>query len=171
MNWCSWFWFNILPKCFHFLRILGGVTDSFVFILHGEEFIVRENVFVQHLTDVSFFIKCCKTKRISIIIHYSFTFTLLFSISSLFAKIYFTLYNSYLIFFMVSCCRILWKVISPVLRSTAPMYIVCYALRRSLSVGHVTCQSQTPTAWLAKPTRHSLMQSPTSLNLWGKSWR
>lgn len=37
-----------------FLRILGGVTDSFVFILHGEEFIVRENVFVQHLTDVSF---------------------------------------------------------------------------------------------------------------------
>lgn len=39
---------------FMFLRILGGVTDSFVFILHGEEFIVRENVFVQHLTDVSF---------------------------------------------------------------------------------------------------------------------
>lgn len=39
---------------FHFLRILGGVADSFVFILHGEEFIVRENVFVQHLTDVSF---------------------------------------------------------------------------------------------------------------------
>ena len=30
------------------------MTDSFVFILHGEEFIVRENVFVQHLTDVSF---------------------------------------------------------------------------------------------------------------------
>lgn len=25
-----------------------------MFILHGEEFIVRENVFVQHLTDVSF---------------------------------------------------------------------------------------------------------------------
>lgn len=93
-----------------------------------------------------FFIKCCKTKRISIIIHYSFTFTLLFSISSLFAKIYFTLCNSYLIFFMVSCCRILWKVISPVLPSMAHVCIVYYALRRSLSVGHVTCQSQTPTA-------------------------
>lgn len=54
VNCCSWSWFNILPKCSHFLRILGGVTDSFVFILHREEFIVRENVFVQHLTDVSF---------------------------------------------------------------------------------------------------------------------
>lgn len=169
MNWCSWSWFNILPKCFHFLRILGGVTDSFVFILHGEEFIVRENVFVQHLTDVSF--NAAKQKEflllyITPLLLHSFLACYLYLL-----KFYFTLCNSYLIFIIVSCCRILWKVISPVLRSTAPMYIVCYALRRSLSVGHVTCQSQTPTAWLAKPTRHSLMQSPTSLNLWGKSWR
>ncbi|XP_061182795.1 gamma-tubulin complex component 5-like [Saccostrea echinata] len=35
------------------LWILAGVTDSFVFILHGDEFIVRENIFVQHLTDNS----------------------------------------------------------------------------------------------------------------------
>ncbi|XP_055996966.1 gamma-tubulin complex component 5-like isoform X2 [Ostrea edulis] len=35
------------------LWILGGATDSFVFVLHGEEYIVRENIYVQHLTDNS----------------------------------------------------------------------------------------------------------------------
>lgn len=41
---------NVNSTC----RILGGATDSFVFVLHGEEYIVRENIYVQHLTDVSF---------------------------------------------------------------------------------------------------------------------
>lgn len=34
-----------------------------MFILHGEEFIVRENVFVQHLTDVSNSFNAAKQKE------------------------------------------------------------------------------------------------------------
>lgn len=99
------------------LRILGGVTDSFVFILHGEEFIVRENVFVQHLTDVSFnAAKQKQTKRISIITHYSCSFSLLFSWSCLFDKIYFTLCNSYLTFFYAI-----------MLQNSLESYLSCFA--------------------------------------------